>query len=255
MKHQAQLFGMNIDGLTMQETLSRLKAWIRGDARDCRYVVTPNVDHVVQFQENKALRDAYAGASLVLADGAPVVLAARMLGLGVPERVAGSDLVPALLASWDDAERPLRVFLLGAAEGVADQAAERISAKWSHVDVVGTYSPPLGFENDPRENQNILDRIAKVSPDVLVVGLGAPKQELWVCKYRREIRANVALCVGATIDFLAGHKARAPHWMRRVGLEWLHRVISEPRRLAKRYVRDAGIFPRLVWQQWRRRPA
>jgi N-acetylglucosaminyldiphosphoundecaprenol N-acetyl-beta-D-mannosaminyltransferase len=114
------------------------------------------------------------------------------------------------------------------------------------VRVVGFYSPPLGFERDATENTIILERIAAARPDVLIVGLGAPKQELWVHAHRDEIAAPVALCVGATIDFLAGHVARAPAWMQRCGLEWLHRLSSQPRRLASRYARDAWIFPRLL---------
>jgi N-acetylglucosaminyldiphosphoundecaprenol N-acetyl-beta-D-mannosaminyltransferase len=86
----------------------------------------------------------------------------------------------------------------------------------------------------------------------LVIGLGAPKQELWVHRHQHELQAKVALCVGATIDFLAGHRRRSPLWMQRAGLEWLHRVMSEPRRLAARYARDAWIFPQLVWREWRR---
>jgi N-acetylglucosaminyldiphosphoundecaprenol N-acetyl-beta-D-mannosaminyltransferase len=112
----------------------------------------------------------------------------------------------------------------------------------------------LGFERDDAENAKILNLIEAAAPDVLVVGLGAPKQELWVHSHRQQIAAPVALCVGATIDFLAGEKRRAPRWMQRTGLEWLHRCASEPRRLAKRYARDAVIFPKLVWRQWRSHP-
>jgi N-acetylglucosaminyldiphosphoundecaprenol N-acetyl-beta-D-mannosaminyltransferase len=144
------------------------------------------------------------------------------------------------------------VFLLGAAAGVADRAAKNIHQRWPLINVVGTYSPPLGFERDAAENENILDRIEQSQPDVLIVGLGAPKQELWVHAHRNRIAAPVALCVGATIDFLAGEKPRAPVWMRRVGLEWLHRLASEPKRLARRYLRDARIFPRLIWKEWLR---
>jgi N-acetylglucosaminyldiphosphoundecaprenol N-acetyl-beta-D-mannosaminyltransferase len=143
------------------------------------------------------------------------------------------------------------VFLLGAAAGVGERAAKNIHRRWSAVEVVGVYSPPMGFERDPQESQNILARVRQAAPDVLVVGLGAPKQELWVHNHRHAIAAPVALCVGATIDFLAGEKKRAPMILRRLGLEWLHRMMSEPRRLAKRYARDAWIFPQLVWREWR----
>jgi len=248
-----RLFGMEIDALRMPEAVQRLHNWIQRRG-PCRYVVTPNVDHAVLYQEHVGLRRAYTDASLVLVDGFPLLAAARLLRRQIPERVPGSDLVPALFESTNSTyemgdNARLRVFLLGAGPGVAERAATNIHRQWLQVNVVGTYSPPLGFEHDPAENRAILSRIAACKPDVLVVGLGAPKQELWVHANRHEIAAPVALCVGATIDFLAGEKQRAPIWMRRCGIEWLHRVISEPRRLAKRYSRDALIFPQLVWRE------
>lgn len=245
------LFGMQIDSLRMPEVIERLLEWRRHPDGRCHYVVTPNVDHAVMFQENADLRRAYAGASLVLADGFPVLVAARLLRRNIPERVPGSDLVPTLFtAVAAEPATKLKVYLLGAAPGVAEQAARNIAQRWPNVETVGTYSPPLGFEQDQRENDSILQRIAAAKPDVLIVGLGAPKQELWVHQHRDRIAAPVALCVGATIDFLAGEKPRAPVWMRRVGLEWLHRLASEPRRLAKRYLRDAWIFPQLIFREW-----
>jgi len=241
------LFGITIDRTTLDEAASRVLAWCyspRGDA--CRYVVTPNVDHTVLLQRCPELRTAYSEASLVLADGAPIVLASRLLARPLPERVAGSDLVPYLFAN---AAAPLRVYLLGAEPGVAEIAAERISRQWPHVNIVGTNSPPLGFEQDEVENKRILAHIASVTPDLLIIGLGAPKQELWVHRHHGELAAKVAICAGATIDFLADRKRRSPVWMRRVGLEWLHRLSLEPNRLASRYARDAWFFPQLVWQE------
>jgi N-acetylglucosaminyldiphosphoundecaprenol N-acetyl-beta-D-mannosaminyltransferase len=246
------LFGMKIDALDMRQTVDTLLTWCRAPrGASCRYVVTPNVDHAVMYQTNERLRQSYADASLVLADGAPVVLASRLLGRRLPERVAGSDLAPAIFKDAADGDRPLRVFLLGAAPGVAERAAANITSRWRNVEIVGTLPPPLGFERSPQENQRILDAVAAVGPDLLIVGLGAPKQELWIHAHADQLEAKVALCIGATIDFLAGEKRRAPRWMRRVGLEWLHRLSSEPGRLAKRYLRDAWVFPQLVWRDWR----
>jgi N-acetylglucosaminyldiphosphoundecaprenol N-acetyl-beta-D-mannosaminyltransferase len=118
--------------------------------------------------------------------------------------------------------------------------------------VVGHDSPPPGFEHDAAENDRIVQRIARVAPDLLIVGFGAPKQELWVDRHRSSLPAKLALCVGATIDFLAGERKRAPAWMRAAGLEWLHRVASEPRRLLGRYLHDGCVFPRLVWREMMR---
>lgn len=251
MTDKIELFGIQVDRLTMAQAVARLLDWTRAERTECRYVVTPNVDHVLMYQDRHDFRVAYGLASLVLADGWPVVWASRMLGRRLPERVAGSDLTLRLFDAAS-AEQPLRVYLLGAAPGVGEQAAVNIQSRWPAVQVVGTFSPPLGFEKDEKWNREILDRIAHAAPQVLVLGLGAPKQELWIARYHRSVSAHVALCVGATIDFLAEHKHRAPLWMQHAGLEWLHRVASEPRRLLKRYLRGAWQFPGLVVKQWQR---
>jgi N-acetylglucosaminyldiphosphoundecaprenol N-acetyl-beta-D-mannosaminyltransferase len=280
--HRVALFGIRLDAVSMAEAVALLLEWSRDNDGRCRYVVTPNVDHVVILQRHAGMRSAYRQASLVVADGWPIVTASRWLGRALPERVAGSDLVPALFdaycergSSHDAAAAPqvgrrgsppaddrnrrialttddahgLRVYLLGAAPGVAEQAAANIHARWPAVQVVGYESPPLGFEHDVEQNHGILARIANVEPDLLIVGLGAPKQELWIHKHAAHAHAKVAICAGATIDFLAGKVHRAPLWMRRARLEWLHRLLSEPRRLASRYLRDAIVFPQLVLRE------
>lgn len=256
MNQKRTLFGIKIDALRMHEAVAQLQNWITdGDGR-CRYVVTPNVDHAVLLQEHAGLRDSYRDADLILADGHPIVWASRLLRQPLPERVPGSELVPKLFDTFqslgnfgETKSRPLRVFLLGAATGVAARAAANMQENWPNIETVGVYSPPLGFEKVADESNYILGRIALCRPDVVIVGLGAPKQEVWVHQHRDQMRASVALCVGATIDFLAGEKRRAPRWMQRTGIEWLHRMCSEPKRLVKRYAKDAWVFPQLVCQQ------
>ena len=249
MPARVELFGVEIDPLRMDQAVAQIFAWVEAATGRCQFVVTPNVDHVVMLRHQDGLRAAYQDAGMVLVDGAPVLWSSRLLRRPLPERVAGSDLVPALFSAAT-AQRRLRVYLLGAGPGVADRAAANIRRQWPEVQVVGTYSPPLGFERDDTENAAILDRIAAARPDVLIVGLGAPKQELWVHRHRSRLAAKVALCVGATIDFLAGERSRAPVWMRDVGLEWLYRVASEPRRLTVRYAKDAWVFPQLLAREW-----
>ncbi|MEM8864100.1 MAG: WecB/TagA/CpsF family glycosyltransferase, partial [Planctomycetota bacterium] len=202
------LFGMAIDRVTLGEAMSQLldRCAAPSDGR-CHYVVTPNVDHVVMHHTRADLRAAYQSAAMVLADGAPLIAASRLLGKPLPERVAGSDLTPAVLrAAGTGGRPPLRVFLLGAGPGIAEVAAEKIVRRNQRVEVVGTYCPPLGFEKNAGENEAILAAIASAKPDLLIIGLGAPKQELWISRFHERIDAKVALCVGATIDFLAGHK-------------------------------------------------
>lgn len=244
---------MQIDPLNLDQAAHQVLDWSRNESpAGCRYVVTPNVDHAVMFQRRADLRAAYADASLVLADGAPLIAVSRLLRRGLPERVAGSDLAPRLFdIAGESRGKALRVFLLGAGPGVADRAAKNIHKQWRNVQVCGTYCPPMGFQDDQVENNLALEAVANASPDVLLIGLGAPKQELWAHRFRSQIRANVALCIGATIDFLAGEKRRSPVWMREAGLEWTHRLLSEPGRLAKRYAVDALLFPPLVYREWR----
>lgn len=245
-----RLFGVELDAVRLPEAVARIRDWTAEPFATCRFVVTPNVDHIVQLQTHEEMRQAYREASLAIADGQPIVWASRWLGRPLPERVAGSDLVPQLFASAT-AEQPLRVMLLGAGPGVGLRAAERIRQSWPHVEIVAVDSPPLGFEHRAEENERILRLVAETAPHLLIVGLGAPKQEIWTLKHRDRLRANVALCVGATIDFLAGDQHRAPAWMRRSGLEWFYRLLCEPRRLAKRYLRDAWHFPQLIWEERR----
>jgi N-acetylglucosaminyldiphosphoundecaprenol N-acetyl-beta-D-mannosaminyltransferase len=245
---KARLFGIDIDPIGLREAAQIVHIWAKTPGR-CRYGVTPNTDHVLLLERSQPLRAAYVDAGMVVADGWPVVAAARLLGAPLPERVPGSDLVPAVfeMASASD---PLRVFFLGAGPGVAERAAQRTEERFPGVRSVGAYGPPFGFEHDADENEAILARIERASPELLLVGLGAPKQETWVHRHRDRISANAALCVGATIDFLAGEKSRAPLWVQRLGLEWFHRMASEPRRLAPRYAANAVGFPRIVLREW-----
>ena len=248
MSIKRNLFGIKIDAIRMNEAVASLRNWISEDCGVCRYVVTPNVDHTVLLQENEDLVKSYQEAHLILADGHPIVWASRLLRQPLPERVAGSELVPAMFDSFN-AEGKLRVFLLGAQPGVGAIAAANMKKQWPNVETVGVYSPPMGFEKDPEENNYILGRIALCRPDVVVVGLGAPKQEIWVNRHYKQMNAKAALCVGATIDFLAGEQKRAPVWMQKGGVEWLHRMCSQPKRMVKRYAKDAWVFPQIVWRQ------
>ncbi len=227
-----------------------LQGWM-AEGLPCRYVVTPNVDHVVKLQSLPAMQAAYQAASLVVADGWPLVAASRWLGQPLPERVAGSDLVPELLTAGNQLPG-FRVFLLGGEPGVGERAADRIASRWPHVSVAGISSPPPGFEEDMAETEQVINTINRTAPHLLVVGLGAPKQEIWLLRHAARIHVPVAIAAGATIDFLAGVQTRAPRWIQRLRLEWLFRLASDPRRLAGRYAQDAIVFPRLVVSEWRR---
>ena len=249
---EVRLFGTRFHAVTHDQACAIIHRWIGSTDDGCRVVVTPNVDHIVRMRSDAAQQAAYETASLVVADGWPLVAVSRLFRPPLPERVAGSDLVPALMARWPG-PRSLRVFLLGAAPGVAETAADKILAKCPSIEVCGTYSPPFGFERDPTESERIIEMVNAVRPDLVIVGFGAPKQEIWLHSYAKRLDAKVAIAAGGTIDFLAGKQPRAPVWVRRIGMEWLHRLVSNPRRLAGRYLYDAWVFPQLVAKECGRR--
>jgi len=239
---QVMLFGFRLDRMTLAQAVDRVLALVARDARG-HYVVTPNLDHAALLYSRPELKPVYDEASIVVADGWPLIWASRILGKPMPERVAGSDLVPSIFAA---AQTELSVYLLGAAPGVAEAAGRNIERQYPKIRVVGTQSPPVGFEKDSASNDAAADLVAKAVPDILVLGLGAPKQELWAYRERHRLGAKVILCAGATIDFLAGARARAPVWFQQHGLEWAYRAFGEPRRLLPRYARDAATLPLLL---------
>lgn len=214
-------------------------------------VVTPNADHIVNLERDGELRAAYARADLVVPDGMPVVWASRLLGTPVKERVAGSDLMPRLCEIA--AQRQLKVFLLGGAEGVAARAADRLVQAYPGLFVAGTSCPPRGFENDADQNARLAEAVRQSDADLVFVCLGSPKQEVWISRHLAGFHKGVFLGVGGAIDFCAGTLRRPPLWMQRAGLEWLYRVAQEPRRLAGRYAKDLYFFVVLAREAWRRR--
>jgi N-acetylglucosaminyldiphosphoundecaprenol N-acetyl-beta-D-mannosaminyltransferase len=213
-------------------------------------VVTPNVDHVVIAERQPEFRDAYAGAALSLADGMPLLWAARLLGQPLPEKVSGSDLVLPLAELA--AARRWRVFLLGAGPGVAEEAARRLRSRFG-LDVVGTGSPRIRLDGAPDDTAAALAQVRAARPDLLLLAFGAPKQAIWAHRHRAALGAAVAVGVGASLDFIAGTARRSPRWMSQAGLEWLFRLASEPRRLWRRYLVDDPRFAGIVWRTWRAR--
>src|SRR4051794_13812082 len=175
-----RLFGIDLHPVTMDAAINRVMDWLR-HADACKYVVTPNVDHVVNLQADAAMRKAYAGASLVLADGWPVVVASRWLGKPLPERVPGSDLVPSLLNAGQELPG-FRVFLLGGAPGTGELAARQIAKRWPRVCVAGIASPTNGFELNDAATDEVIMTVNQAAPHLLVVGLGAPRQEIWLSR-------------------------------------------------------------------------
>ncbi|WP_095172694.1 MULTISPECIES: WecB/TagA/CpsF family glycosyltransferase [Blautia] len=223
-----------IDNLTMDETLQVVDNLIKENKN--AYVVTPNVDHIVQLETNKELQAVYANASLILTDGKPLIWISRWYGTPIKQKISGSDLFPLLCKMV--AEKGYKMFFLGAAEGVAEQAAKNLSKRFKGLKVVGTYSPPLGFEKDEKEIAKVKQLIKDTNPHILIIGLGCPKQEKFMYYYSKELGVPISFGFGASLDFEAGNVRRAPKWMADNGLEWLFRITQDPKRMVKRYLID-----------------
>lgn len=214
-------------------------------------VVTPNIQHIALLESDEEFRRAYAAAELVLPDGWPVVAAMRLQTRGITRRVTGADLLPALCAAA--VERGLSVGFLGGADRAVAGALDRMRLAAPGLRGHLAEEPPMGFERDPDTVRQVVEAVNQAAPDILFVGLGAPKQELFVEAHLDEMNVGVAVCVGAGIDFAAGRHSRAPRWLQACGLEWAYRVAREPRRLARRYVRSAPVFVRVVARDLRGR--
>ncbi len=238
------ILGMLFAPLTFNQALDLLVDLTRGDEQ--AYAVTANVDHVVRYHRCPELRSIYTKADVVLADGTPLVWASKLLGTPLPERVAGSDLFPALCGRA--AENNLTVFLFGGDPGTADRAAEVMCARHPRLRVAGTHCPDYGFEQDQAASQNAIDIVRTACPDILFVGLGSPKQEKWIVANRAKVGAKLSIGVGISFSFVSGDVRRAPRWVQRIGLEWAHRLIQEPGRLWKRYLVDDVAFLVLVFR-------
>ena len=220
------------DDLSMDELLDRMVT-IGG------VVFTVNPDHLYHLQYNPAFLAAYRSADIITVDSHYVRLALRAQGRKVVNRLPGSDIVPAFCAR-QGADPQTRIFLLGARPGVAQTALESMNRKASRDLVVGAHGPSMNFVNDPAEIDAVIEMITRSGANVLLVGLGAPKQELWIASVRHRLpQVRVMMGIGATIDYEAGAVKRAPMILRRLGLEWTFRVATEPRRYLMRYVRSS----------------
>ena len=229
-----KFMNIEIDNLTMKEALIRIDELIKEDKN--AYVVTPNVDHIIQIERGGELVEVYKNADLILTDGKPLIWISKWYGTPIKEKISGSDLFPRLCAMA--AKRGYRMFFLGAAEGVAAKAAKNLERRFPGLQVVETYSPPYGFEKDEAEMGKIKKMIKDVHPHILIVGLGCPKQELFILHNKDELGVPISLGLGASLDFEAGNIKRAPKWMADHGLEWVYRISQDPKRLAKRYLVD-----------------
>jgi N-acetylglucosaminyldiphosphoundecaprenol N-acetyl-beta-D-mannosaminyltransferase len=244
MTPRVNILGVHVSAITPADALRCMEEWIRRGERE--YACVCAVQTVMACRRDPVLRRIVNAAGLATPDGMPLVWILRSRGFPVA-RVYGPDLLLAFCALA--AERGYSNYFLGGEPGVPEQLAERLTARFPGLKVVGTCSPPfrpLGREED----RHLVDRINAAAPDVVWVGLGTPKQDLWVREHRGGIRAPVMVGVGAAFDFHAGRRSQAPPWMRASGLEWVYRLCQEPRRLWRRYLLGHPLFVFYLLLQW-----
>lgn len=206
------------------------------------HVVGVNVDQIVTISRNEVSKKIFLDAELVFIDGKPIKWMCDLLGRKVKERVTGPDLMEYICKKG--AMLGLKIFLLGAGPGVAEKCGIILESKYPGIHAVGSYSPPFGFQNDKKEMKKIVTMLKDSCADLLFVGMGSPKQDLFIYENMKEYDIPVSFSMGAALDFIAGNVKRAPRWMVNCGLEWMHRIYQNPKRLWKRYlVTDMAIIP------------
>ena len=238
------LLGVPFHDVTMDETLAEIDRIVSEGTP--RYIATANLDFAAQASRDVELQRILMDADLVLCDGMPLIWASRLLKAPLRERVAGSDLTTRLMAHA--ATRGYRVFFLGSDEAVLTDAKEKLEREHPGLTVCGLYAPPYAKLLD-FDNNAIAARIHEASPHILLVALGAPKQEKWIYMNHRYLGVPCSIGIGASLDFVAGKFSRAPVWMRKSGLEWLYRLMQEPRRLFLRYLDDFTFFVSAFFKQ------
>ena len=244
---RVDVLGVGISAIDMEMALAEIATWIHG--RRQHYVCVTNVHVVMECQRDPELRRIHEASGLTTPDGMPLVWASHWAGAGHVRRVYGPDLMLALCR--EAAANGWRCYFYGAGPGVAERLAARLVARFPGLTVVGAETPPYRPLSD-EEDQAAVDRINEARPDIVWVGLGAPKQERWMASHEGRLEAPVMLGVGAAFDMHAGTLAQAPPWMQRSGLEWAYRLYREPRRLWRRYL---STNPRFALAMLRRRPS
>lgn len=227
---------LNIDilNISQQDLLEKM---------DKGVLVTPNIDHLVKLQKDSEFYKAYAKSEWVVCDSRILYMLSKLLKTPLPEAIPESSFFPAFYNFHKD-DPECRIFLLGAAEGVAEKAKRIINESLGREIVVGAHSPSFGFEKKEEECNQLVDIVNNSGATVLLVGVGAPKQEKWITKYRdRMPNVKIFMALGATIDFEAHELKRAPAFYQKIGMEWFYRFLKEPRRLFRRYfVDDVSFF-------------
>ncbi|WP_417748957.1 WecB/TagA/CpsF family glycosyltransferase [Rosistilla oblonga] len=239
-----EIWGVPFSRLTLGQTLQHVDHLVA--AGQPGYFITANLNYNMLTSQHPELRQVNDDAAFIVCDGMPMVWRSRWTDSPLPERVAGSELIYAL-TKWS-AHKGHRIYFLGGAPGVAQAAADKLSARYPGLTVAGVHSPPFRPLDD-QEHADLIDQIRSSKPDIVYVAMGQPKGEIWIAENYRAIGAPVCVQIGASFDFVAGGVARAPRWIQRAGLEWCYRMAQEPRRLAGRYWQNGKFLLRALWQE------
>ena len=234
------ILGMNIRAIKKEEILSEIISRIKSKKRS--YICLPNVHSTVLFQSNKKFRNAMLSADFLIPDGLPLAWVSSIKDQKI-DRIRGSDLM--LTFCQLSHKHHFSHYFYGGEPGIPEKLAAELRKKFPWLNVVGMFSPPFR-PLSPEEDSQIVERINKANPDILWVGLGAPKQEIWILEHRKRLDVPIIIAVGAAFDFLSGNSKQAPKWIQDMGFEWFFRLIQEPRRLWKRYLWYNSIFLILV---------
>lgn len=233
-----------VDNVTEKQAINHIEMCIKN--RKIGHVITPNVDQIVRIEKDPYFKEICDNAELLLVDGHPLMWIAKWYKRPIKEKICGSDLVPHLCEIA--AEKGYRVFLLGAAEGVAAKAAKMLEEQYKGLIIAGTYSPLFGFEKNEEELQKINTILKDSQADLLFVGMGVPKQDRFIYENMHKYEIPMSFSIGATIDFIAGEQKRAPRWMTDHGIEWIYRLLCDPKRMFKRYIIDDMNIFKLAWR-------
>ncbi|MFD3408650.1 WecB/TagA/CpsF family glycosyltransferase [Aquirufa sp. HETE-83D] len=246
MKHKrVNILGTPVSSLTMDELFIDWETVIQ-KVEKAQVCITP-VNSILAARATARVQEIYKHADYVLCDGVPVKWASIFLGNPIKERITGLDVLPRIFPFA--ASRNFTMFLLGASPGVAETLKTVMEAKHPGVKIVGTFVPPFRAVFSKEENQEMLDAINKVKPDILLVSLTAPKQDIWIAENLANLETHLAIGIGGAFEVAAGMINRAPKWMQKSGLEWFYRFLQEPKRMFRRYFMEAPVFIPLIIQQ------
>ncbi len=246
MKHKrVNILGTPVSSLTMDELFRDWETVIK-EGKKAQVCITP-VNSILAARATARVQEIYKHADYVLCDGVPVKWASKFLGDPIKERITGLDVLPRIFLFASRHE--FSIFLLGASPGVADTLKKVMEAKHPGVKIVGTFVPPFRAVFSKEENQKMIDAINTVKPDILLVSLTAPKQDIWIAENLDKLETHVAIGIGGAFEVAAGMIKRAPLWMQKSGLEWLYRFLQEPKRMFRRYFMEAPVFIPLIIKQ------